>query len=148
MGTPNFRSHGVGYTDLAEDVLIWHRSAFPTSAAHALAMGQAPQAGHNGHGNGNLAAAAAVADVKLDSYGFYKSRRGGEYHAFNPEVVRALHEMVGLAQGKAQKIEPQDTPGASAIYRRFSDLVETRPAPAPRDLLRIVSPGRQAIRLD
>ena len=148
VGTPNFRINGIGYNDLAEDVLIWHRSAFPTSAAYAVDMGQAPHAGQNGHGGGNLAAAMSEAAVKLDSYGFYKSRRGGEYHAFNPEVVRALHEMVGLAKGKEQRVAPRDSHGTSAIYRRFADLVERRPVTEPRDLLHIVSRGREPIPLD
>ena len=28
-GTPDFRIGGIGFTDLAEDVLAWHRNAFP-----------------------------------------------------------------------------------------------------------------------
>ena len=139
VGTPNFRISGIGYTDLAEDVLTWHRSAFPQS--HALE--QPSPAGHNGHGNGRL---TTEAEVKLDSYGFYKSRRGGEYHAFNPEVVRALHELVGLLKSKDQKAGAAE--GTTPIYRRFADLVERRPVTEPRDLLRIVSRGRAAIPLD
>src|SRR5690606_13319565 len=33
---------------------------------------------------------------KLDSYGFYKPRKGGEHHDFTPETARKLHEAVGL----------------------------------------------------
>ncbi|MBK9094337.1 MAG: glutamate synthase subunit alpha [Anaerolineae bacterium] len=141
-GTPNFRISGVGYTDLAEDVLTWHRSAFATQAVE---LGQAPRSAHNGPGNGNLAAATATAEVKLESYGFYKARRGGEYHAFNPEVVRALHEVVGLTKSRDQKVGPRDV--TSQVYRRFADLVERRPPTEPRDLLRIVTRGRQPIAL-
>ena len=156
-GTPNFRIGGIGYADLAEDVLSWRRSAFPRSSAHTVGTERAPRTGHrgNGNGHGDLATKAAEAEVKLDSYGFYKARRGGEYHAFNPEVVRALHEVVGLAKGREPKIGPQGGRGSSPIYRRFADLVERRPPTEPRDLLRITGAAsasatrrRQPIALD
>ena len=33
---------------------------------------------------------------KLETYGFYKPRKGGEHHDFTPETARKLHEAVGL----------------------------------------------------
>ncbi len=143
-GTPNFQLGGIGYAELAEIVLTWHRNAYP---------------------------ATQVTEPKLDSYGFYKSRRGGEYHAFNPEVIRALHETVGLVERGAESGERgaesvergaesgerQTKPlhfsrstlhaPLSAAYRRYADLVENRPATEPRDLLRITPRGRGPIPL-
>ena len=73
-GTENFKLGGITYENLARDVLAWHRNGYPK-------------------------ASDPEAEPKLDSYGFYKARRGGEQHAYSPEVVRALHEVVGLAKG-------------------------------------------------
>ncbi len=148
-GTPDFRIGGVGYADLAEDVLAWHRNAFP--------------AAHSGAG-----------ETKRDGYGFYKVRRGGEYHAYNPEVVRALHETVGLVKrpaGKGMEGEGQTTEdrhlrtvanassdtqhalrttqyALSDAYRRYADLVENRAPAELRDLLRIAPRNREPVALD
>ena len=124
-GTPDFRTGGIGFTDLAEDVLAWHRNAFPRASGDAT---------------------GASGEPKLDGYGFYKVRRGGEYHAYNPEVVRALHEVVGLAKptkddrrrttddGRAQLPAssfqlPTSSlqPLVTTAYRRYADLVQSRP---------------------
>jgi glutamate synthase domain-containing protein 2/glutamate synthase domain-containing protein 3 len=58
---------------------------------------------------------------KLIDIGQYRFRRDGEYHAFNPLLVRAL-------QKAAQSGEPED-------YRRYTELVYSRPPTALRDLL-------------
>ena len=79
-GTENFKLGGITYENLARDVLAWHRNGYPK-------------------------AADPEAEPKLDSYGFYKARRGGEQHAFSPEVVRALHEVVGLGKSADQERE-------------------------------------------
>ena len=77
-GTENFKLGGITYENLARDVLAWHRNGYPK-------------------------ASEPEAEPKLDSYGFYKARRGGEQHAFSPEVVRALHEVVGLGKGSGNQ---------------------------------------------
>ena len=77
-GTENFKLGGITYENLARDVLAWHRNGYPK-------------------------ASEPEAEPKLDSYGFYKARRGGEQHAFSPEVVRALHEVVGLGKGSGDQ---------------------------------------------
>ena len=63
-GTPNHLG-GVTLEVLAEDVLTWHRQAFPE--------------------NGKVA---------LVNVGFYKPRRGGEAHQFTPETAAALQAAV------------------------------------------------------
>jgi glutamate synthase (ferredoxin) len=59
--------------------------------------------------------------VALDSPGYYKFRRDGETHAFNPDIVKALHRAV----------ESDDY----AAYKEFSRLVHARPPVDFRDLL-------------
>jgi glutamate synthase (ferredoxin) len=139
-GTPHFRIGGADVADLAEDVLAWHRNAFPTA-----------------HG--------AVGEPRLDGYGFYKVRRGGEYHTYNPEVVRALHEVVGLArpakEERARSKEDARSPGPgvqspisapqspiSSAYRRYAELVQERPPAELRDLLCITAGDHAPIPLE
>ena len=104
-GTENFKLGGITYEDLARDVLAWHRNGYPKSHA---------------------------AEPKLDSYGFYKSRRGGEQHAYSPEVVRAIHEVVGLAKGQGSGIRDQETgirrQGSGSGNQRISESANQRMA--------------------
>ena len=59
--------------------------------------------------------------------GLYKYIHGGEYHAYNPDVVQALQKAVHT--------------GDFADYRIYSDLVNNRPVACLRDLLRLKSTG-------
>ncbi|HLE43864.1 MAG TPA: glutamate synthase central domain-containing protein, partial [Methylomirabilota bacterium] len=99
----------------------------------------------------------------LSNPGFVKFHRGGEHHASNPDVVRALHRTVdpGLerlrstvaAEGRGdgeglraahalqRAVREPDRPG---LYQRFSDLVRARPPTAPRDLLDVAPAGPPA----
>ena len=98
-GTENFKLGGITYENLARDVLAWHRNGYPK-------------------------ASQPEAEPKLDSYGFYKARRGGEQHAFSPEVVRALHEVVGLAKGSGVRDQEQES-GAGLRYLQPIDDTPT-----------------------
>jgi glutamate synthase (ferredoxin) len=64
--------------------------------------------------------------VTLDSPGFYKFKRDGETHAFSPEIVKALHKAV----------ESNDY----GLYKKFVELVHSRPPVDFRDLLDFKSP--------
>ncbi len=55
--------------------------------------------------------------------GLLKYVHGGEYHAYNPDMVRTLHQAV--------------TSGDYADWERHADLVNNRPACVLRDLLRL-----------
>ncbi|HWO69216.1 MAG TPA: glutamate synthase-related protein [Actinomycetota bacterium] len=101
----------------------------------------------------------------LANPGLVKFHRGGEYHAANPTVVRALHRTVdpGLARlrstAAAEDDEDEDeglaagTAEAHALqralrdepsferYERFTELVHGRPPAAIRDLLDLVPAG-------
>ncbi|MDP3703453.1 MAG: glutamate synthase large subunit, partial [Candidatus Omnitrophota bacterium] len=90
-GTPS-RISGITYEHIAEETLTWHRHAY--------------------HAEGPL---------HLDAGGFYKYRRDGEYHAFNPEMVRFLQQSIKTGDYEA--------------YKKFASAVNTRPPTALRDLL-------------
>jgi glutamate synthase (ferredoxin) len=83
---------GVGLTELAQDAISQHQQAFASTSS------------------------------KLSDYGFYRFRGEGEYHDYNPRVVRALQ--------KAADSGSQDD------YRTFSTLVHSREPMTIRDLLR------------
>jgi len=148
-GTPSPLG-GIGFEEIARDVL----------ARHADAFGATPP--------------------KLANPGLIKFHRAGEYHATNPNVVRALHQTVDPSgevlkstqagdeddDGDETASEPQAAgepevaaavpsndqqraahalhravrdPGDPAHYERFVELVNTRPATEPRDLLEFVA---------
>jgi glutamate synthase (NADPH/NADH) large chain len=65
--------------------------------------------------------------VPVDHGGLFKYVHGGEYHAYNPDVVMALQRAVRS--------------GDYAHYRKFADLVDQRPAATLRDLLELVPAG-------
>jgi len=71
----------------------------------------------------SLADAAWNPRVPLDQGGLLKFVFGGEYHAFNPDVVATLHAAVQS--------------GDYGTYKRFSQLVDDRPVTVLRDLFRL-----------
>jgi glutamate synthase (ferredoxin) len=77
--------------------------------------------------------------VALTTPGLYKFKKDGEYHAFSPAVVHALHQAVGL------KPSPD---GQRDAYRRYAELLRQRPPHAPRDLLDWQTSQREPIPLD
>ena len=93
------RIGGIGLKEIAQDILTWHGQAF--------------------HG-----------DVpNLEFGGFVKFRRDGEYHAFNPEVIKWFHQAVRNKDYEA--------------YKKYASLVNNRPATALRDLLDFKKAARQ-----
>ena len=95
---------GVGFRELAQDLLALHQSAYGSEAAAALDIG-----------------------------GFYRYRRDGERHAFDPKVIDALHTAVHT--------------GSYEDYEKFATLVNEREPIALRDLLEFHS-DRAPISLD
>jgi len=71
--------------------------------------------------NINLARIAFLAHQKVNHGGLLKYVHGGEYHAYNPDVVTYLQKAVQS--------------GDYADYRQFADEVNNRPAATLRDLL-------------
>jgi glutamate synthase (ferredoxin) len=92
-GTPS-KLQGIGLAEIAEDTIARHAEAF-----------------------------AQPGDVKLSDFGFYRFRGQGEYHDYNPRIVRAL-------QKAADSGQPAD-------YRTFADMVQAREPFTLRDLMEI-----------
>ncbi len=80
--------------------------------------------------------------VTLPHPGFYKFKKDGEYHAFSPAVVHALHKAV---RNPRALNGDSSGPGLSSegyqVYREYADLVNNRPPVEPRDLLEFVPAG-------
>ncbi len=69
------RIDGIGFYELATDVLRFHAEAYGDGDPAALGTPAAPA-------------------VPLQERGIYRYRKGGEYHTFNPDVFKALHKAV------------------------------------------------------
>jgi glutamate synthase (ferredoxin) len=102
-GTPS-RVEGIGLAEIAEDAIARHAEAF-----------------------------AQPGDVKLQDFGFYRFRGQGEYHDYNPRIVRALQKAANT--------------GDRADYQGFTDLVNGREPFTLRDLMAI-RPGANPIPIE
>ena len=80
-----------------------------------------------------LARAAWLQRRPIDAGGLLKYMHGGEYHAYNPDVVQSLQQAVAS--------------GNYADYQTFAQLVNERPVTTLRDLLQL-KPVAQPIPLD
>ena len=87
------RLSGIGFTEIAAETLHFHTKAFSGSEDSA----------------------------SLEEAGYFRFRRNGEFHAFNPTVFKSLHKFV-----KA---------GKSEDYEKYVDAVETGEPSSLRDLL-------------
>jgi len=143
-GTPS-PIGGLGFVELAEEVLARHAEAFGSEKP------------------------------TLANPGFVKFRKDGEYHQTNPNVVRALHQTVdpGLTRLQSTKAGDEDEAADDRVvvldqseemteahalhraitadpnyetYERFARMVNDRPPAAIRDLLEMV-PAREPIPL-
>ena len=61
--------------------------------------------------------------------GLLKYVHGGEYHTYNPEIVKKLQEAVSS--------------GSSEIYNEYADLVDNRPPAMLRDILKIIKSNKK-----
>ncbi len=93
--TPS-RVRGIGLKEIAKDVLARHEEAFEADLSG-----------------------------RLPDYGFYRFRRQGEYHGFNPKNVRTLQ--------KAAQTGDYET------YKQYSEMVDGREPANLRDLLAFVA---------
>ncbi|MEY3019862.1 MAG: hypothetical protein RLZZ272_846, partial [Actinomycetota bacterium] len=128
-GTPSVLG-GIGFTEIARDLLDQHAVAFGPSAP------------------------------TLPSPGIIKWRKGGEYHDMNKPVIEALHDALGLGADAATAplvldgFGGEDVDGRTAallrtaaaegrddLYRVFRDRVQSRPPVFPRDLIEPVAAG-------
>ncbi len=86
------RLGGLSVTELAQEVITFHSRAFPT-----------------------------LSGKKLENFGFFNYKPGGEYHMNSPEMSKALHKAV------ASKNRDH--------YDVYKSYLEDRPVTALRDLL-------------
>ncbi|WP_392561448.1 glutamate synthase large subunit [Orbus sturtevantii] len=70
----------------------------------------------------------------LEAGGLLKYIQGGEYHAYNPDVVLSLQKAVNS--------------GDYNQYRQYANIVNNRPAATLRDLLKLSPPPGAAINID
>ena len=82
----------------------------------------------------NLSKSAWLRRKPLDQGGLLKFVYGGEYHAYNPDVVQSLQLAVNN--------------GNYEDYKRYADIVDNRPVSTLRDLLKLNPPENGAIALD
>ena len=87
------RLNGIGFSEIAAETLHFHTKAFSSTEA----------------------------DISLEEAGYFRFRRNGEFHAFNPTVFKSLHRFV-----KA---------GKSEDYEKYVDAVESGEPSSLRDLL-------------
>ena len=66
---------------------------------------------------------AAKARKNIDQGGLFKYVHGGEYHAFNPDVITTIQDAVQT--------------GSQASYDKYAELVNTRPTATLRDLFKL-----------
>ncbi|MCB0155699.1 MAG: glutamate synthase subunit alpha, partial [Anaerolineae bacterium] len=134
------RLGGIGLAEIAAEMYRWHEAAL-----------------------------ADPENVSMQSHGFYKFRRGGELHAFDPVNVKALHTAVrwpnSLSADASHPFDPSPSNGQGRVrphprsfvgekfnegYDAFKKFVElTRhPAPlGPRDMLEFANSGRTPLPL-
>ncbi|MEZ4673210.1 MAG: glutamate synthase large subunit [Caldilineaceae bacterium] len=77
---------GIGFASVAEAVLAWHQKAYHSDSKRG---------------------------PRLETWGLFKSRRGGELHEWSPQVVHALHAAVRA---------PNHEEGMTN-YRAYSELM-------------------------
>ena len=113
---------GLGWTALGEDALAHHAEAFPSEPDE---------------------------EPELESPGYYRVRKGGEYHAHSKEVTQALNELtLVLDTPPVSERDPQAVDQAAAHllqraiaaedydkYGAFVKLVDERPPTELNDLL-------------
>jgi glutamate synthase (ferredoxin) len=117
------RLGGIGLAEIAAEMKRWHQAGY--------ADPQRPT---------------------IDSPGFYKFKRDGEIHAFDPQTVKALHtaarldgvlcpaasQPATLEAGVTKSFVGPNFEAGYAAYKEFVRLLEEKPPLCPRDLLSFV----------
>jgi glutamate synthase (ferredoxin) len=117
------RMDGIDLAEIVSEVARWHQAAFADPQKSAI-----------------------------ESPGFYKFKRGGESHAYTPQVVKALHTAVRLPgvltdaasdparlDGGYHSFEGENFKAGYEAYKEFVTLVVQSGRIGPRDLMRFQS---------
>ncbi len=117
-GTPS-RIGGISFEKLATDMVARHRRAFVAEAADK---------------------------ISLPHPGFYKFKKGGEYHAYSPQVIHAIHKAarhkMDYNGGRTLDLQHESFTEGYELYGKYLGLVHQRPPTELRDLLELVSAGQ------
>ncbi|MBW3579734.1 MAG: glutamate synthase large subunit [Actinobacteria bacterium] len=109
---------GIGWEALGDDVLARHAGAWPPEVP---------------------------TPVQLESPGYYRVRKGGEYHGKGKEVVDALTDLALVKateeMAAAHLLQRAITGARYDLYERFAALVNERPPTELHDLLELVPAG-------
>jgi glutamate synthase (NADPH/NADH) large chain/glutamate synthase (ferredoxin) len=117
-GTP-WALGGLTLADLHRQARAQHAEAKRLAALRAAAQADGQPGADQGAREGERRSGAIR--PRLADRGYVRFRRDGEYHAANPQVVKALQQAVDS--------------GKQSDYQHYSNLVASRPATAIRDLL-------------
>ena len=109
---------GIGWEALGDDVLTRHAAAWPPEVA---------------------------TPVQLESPGYFRVRKGGEYHGKGKDVVDALTDLSLVksteAMAAAHLLQRAIKGESYELYERFADIVNDRPPTELHDLLELVPAG-------
>ncbi|MBW3575835.1 MAG: glutamate synthase large subunit, partial [Actinobacteria bacterium] len=109
---------GIGWAALGDDVLARHAAAWPPEVA---------------------------TPVQLESPGYFRVRKGGEYHGKGKEVVDALTDLALVKateeMAAAHLLQRAISGDRYDLYERFAALVNQRPPTELHDLLDVVPCG-------
>jgi glutamate synthase (ferredoxin) len=117
-GTPTALG-GLTLADLDRQARAQRAEADRLASLHAAVEGNGHV--HVGSPAGDAERTPGGIRPRLADHGYVRFRRGAEYHAANPQVVKALQQAARS--------------GSQEDYRRYAELVYSRPPMAIRDLL-------------
>jgi glutamate synthase (ferredoxin) len=162
-GTPS-RLGGIGHAELEQVVLAWHENAYGRETGDS-SLQNAPAGGIESASAVRSQIANLQSPVKLEHYGFYKERAGGEMHGYSQRAVHALQKAVridglfeyagedehvtGIARTKVRRFSINGHfDEGFALYKEFAKLYRDPRQPIePRDLMDVHS-DRQPINID
>ena len=108
------RLSGIGFAEIAAEALHFHAKAFSGSDS----------------------------DVSLEEAGYFRFRRNGEFHAYNPTMFKALHKFV--KGGKSEDYDKYATAVESGELSSLRDLLAFKPStPIP---IEEVEPAENIVR--
>jgi glutamate synthase (ferredoxin) len=111
---------GIDLCDIQRSVLAHHAHAFPQPCE-----------------GGKAEPSQGSSTTKLKHYGYFKFKKQGEYHAFNPQVVDALHAAVRMPHALNGNFR-----NAYEKYLEYARLVHERPATDLADHLELACASR------
>jgi glutamate synthase (ferredoxin) len=161
---------GVGWDALGVDALEHHAHAFPaphTDGASSATPARGDRAAHPGDGaeprqamlrrgatrsRGNARTRGRDgSSIDLETPGYYRVRKGGEYHVHGKDEVQALNDLTLVQEEPpdgqtremmaAQLLQRAIRDGSTDRYEHFAAMIDERPLTEPHDLLDALAAG-------